>query len=196
MKRLHGKATIQTLVGVSALTTAACLVLLFAGTTPAAAQSPPLTITSSVAQNDIWPPNHNLVDVGLTVTVTETVPGCKTNPYTVEVWSTQDDVDTTSTKNFSPDAKYAGSRLRLRAERSGTVDGRVYLIIVRVTDSCGNSAQDCSTAVLPHDRSDASVVSVDNQAEAAQTYCEATGMAPPGYVRVGEPGAPVIGPKQ
>ena len=196
MKMLRGKTMIQTIVGVSAVTTAACLVVLFAGTTPAVAQTPALTVSCSVAKYDIWPPNHNLVDVGLTVTVTETAPGCKVNPYTVEVWSTQDDVDSTSTANFSPDAKYASSKLRLRSERSGTVDGRVYLIIVRVTDSCGNSAHDCCTAVLPHDRSQASIVSVDTQAENAQTYCESTDMAPPGYVRVGEPGAPVIGPKQ
>lgn len=162
-----------------------------------AAQANPLTVTCSVEKYDVWPPNHKLADVGLQVTVTDSAPGA-TPTYTVEVWSTQDDVDATSTRNFSPDAKYdpSSKKLRLRAERSGTVDGRVYLIIVRATDQYGNRAHDCCTVVLPHDRSEASTVSIDAQAESAHTMCDQTGNPPPGYVRVGEAGAPVIGPKQ
>ena len=172
--------------------------LALAGPQRAAAQVSTLTVTCSVDKNDIWPPNHNLVDVGLHITVTDTAP-CTPNQPTVQVYSNEDDQDTppTADANFSPDAKYNSSKqqLRLRAERSDP-NGRVYLIIVTVTDNCGQTAKACCTAVIPHDRSDASVVAVDTMAETAQNTCDMTGNPPPGYFPVGEPGAPVLGPKQ
>ena len=65
-------------------------------------------------------------------------------------------------------------------------------------DCAGSVAVDPAQGliVLPHDRSEASIVAVDQQAKAPQDYCEQTGQAPPGYFEVGEAGAPVAGPKQ
>ena len=38
----------------------------------------------------------------------------------------------------------------LRAERSGTGDGRVYTITYQVTDFCGNSTVASATVTVPH----------------------------------------------
>ena len=129
-------------------------------------------VVCTVEQDFLWPPNHFLVDVGLEAT------------GTVTVYSDEDDVWPASAQ-FSPDAKQNNGNLRLRSERGGPDDGRVYLII----------AGDCAlTVVVPHDFSAASVASVLAQAEAALAYWETNGVPPPSFFLVGD--GPVIGPKQ
>ena len=52
-----------------------------------------------------------------------------------------------------PDAEVlANGTVRLRAERSGGGDGRVYRITVRATDSCGNFTECSATVSVPHNR--------------------------------------------
>ncbi|MBL7064891.1 MAG: VWA domain-containing protein, partial [Anaerolineae bacterium] len=41
---------------------------------------------------------------------------------------------------------------KLRAERSGTGDGRIYTITYQVTDACGNSTIATATVTVPHSR--------------------------------------------
>ena len=98
--------------------------------------------------------------------------------------------------NFSPDAKnIAPTTLRLRRERAGDRDGRVYLIVTTATDAAGNQAYSCATVKVPHSLNAASIASVNAQAAAAMAFCEANnGAAPPGFVEIGI--GPVIGPKQ
>ena len=105
----------------------------------------------------------------------------------------EDDEMPTGDGRFSPDAKsIAAGTLRLRAERRGDADGRVYLNLGSTADSSGNVGIGCSTVVVPKEGDDPSPV--DAQAAAAQTFCSANGAPPPGYFVVGD-GA-VIGPKQ
>jgi len=158
-----------------------CLVLLLSMSALALSGNPPpppcgcdCEVVCVVERDFLWPPNHNLVDVGLEV---------DGNP-TIQVYSDEDDVWPASAR-FSPDAKLSGQDLRLRAERGGPGDGRVYLIV----------AGDCAmTVVVPHDLSAASVASVQAQADAALEYWETNGIPPPGFFLVGD--GPVIGPKQ
>jgi hypothetical protein len=144
----------------------------------------------------LWPPNHKLVDVGLHVDVHQD-PGA-THETTITVYSDEDDVWPASAR-FSPDAKLEDSTLRLRSERSGPGDGRVYLIVVSVLDT-DNATGDSHvhlcvfTVVVPHDLSAASIASVEAQADAAHDFFVANGTPPPGYFLVGD--GPVIGPKQ
>jgi hypothetical protein len=149
-------------------------------------------VSSSVAQTILWPPNHSLVNVGLTVSATD---NCSANPtIQVRVFSNEDDEGETGDGNSSPDAKdIAPNTLRLRQERSG--NGRVYLNVVTATDAAGNLGVSCSTVVVPQSQSNAAINAVDAAAAAARTFCAANnGAPPPGYVVVGD--GPVIGPKQ
>ena len=131
-------------------------------------------VVCTVETSLLWPPNHFLVNVGLEV---------NGNP-TIQVYSDEDDVWPASAQ-FSPDAKLNNGDLRLRSERGGPGDGRVYLIV----------AGDCAaTVVVPHDLSAASIASVLAQAEAALEYWETNGVPPPTFFLVGD--GPVIGPKQ
>jgi hypothetical protein len=123
----------------------------------------PPTISASVAVSSLWPPNHKLVDVGLVYNATDNSPGVTT---TVTVYSDEDD-------GATPDA--VGSLL-LRAERDGTGDGRVYLIVITATDAYGNTSQSCLTVVVPKSMSAAHIASVNAQAAAAQSACSGAGM--------------------
>jgi hypothetical protein len=151
------------------------------------------TVTSAVASADLWPPNHNLVNVGLTASSGD---NCTASPAVhVAVFGDEDDETPTGDGTFSPDAKdIAPGTLRLRSERKGDADGRVYLIISSATDGSGNSGHSCATVVVPHSQSPADEASVAAQAAAAKAFCDANGTAPAGYFVVGD--GPTIGPKQ
>jgi len=141
----------------------------------------PPSITASVSKPLLWPPDHSLIDVGLTYSATDNVAVSST---TVAVFSDEDDV-TPANGDQSPDAK----DVRLRAERNATSDGRFYLFVITSTDSSSNTSRKCVTVVVPKSMSAADVASVNAQAAAAQTACTGTGL----FV-VGD--GPVIGPKQ
>jgi hypothetical protein len=151
------------------------------------------SISTAVANGSLWPPNHNLINVGLSVGAAD---NCTGSPAVqVGVYADEDDEMQTGDGNHSPDAKnIALGTLRLRSERDGGADGRVYLLITRATDSSGNSVAACGTVVVPKSQSKADINSVNAQAAAAKAFCAVNGAPPPGYFVVGD-GA-VIGPKQ
>ncbi|HEX5731485.1 MAG TPA: beta galactosidase jelly roll domain-containing protein [Blastocatellia bacterium] len=160
----------------------------------------PPAISCNVAETQLWPPNHNLENVGLTASVTD---DCDTNIEIgggptgngVAVYSDEPDLDITGSGNFSPDAKNVGlNTLRLRSERSGNENGRVYLIVVQATDMAGNTGFCVRTVTVPHDQSKASKNSVTAQAAAARAFFLANQTPPPGFVQVGV--GPIVGPKQ
>jgi hypothetical protein len=161
-------------------------------------QNPP-SVTCDVTENSLWPPNHQLVNVGLTASVTDdcdqnVVIGGGPTGTGVAVYSDEQDLDVGS-GNFSPDAKNIGlGTLRLRSERAGPINGRVYLIVVQATDASGKTGFCTETVTVPHDQSKASKDSVAAQAAAAQAYFAIHLMPPPGFVQVGV--GPIVGPKQ
>jgi VCBS repeat-containing protein len=145
-------------------------------------QGPAINVSTSKTM--LWPPNHDLVDVGLTFSATDN--GCTGSPTTsVAVYSTEDDV-TRADGDQSPDAKGA---LLLRAERDARNNGRVYLIRVTSTDASNNTSHKCAAVTVPKSMSAADVTAVSNAASAAVAACTANGM-----FLVGD--GPVIGPKQ
>jgi hypothetical protein len=145
----------------------------------------PPDIVASVSTSTLWPPNHDLVNVGFALSVSDNSGGAVTT--SVNVFSDEDDV-TSGGGDMSPDAKnIAPSTLRLRAERDATSDGRVYLIRVLATDTSSNTSQSCLTVVVPKSMSAADVASVNAQANAVRAACMASFVVGDG---------PVVGPKQ
>lgn len=149
-------------------------------------------VTCNISTTTLWPANHDLINVGLSASATDNCPG---TVISVAVFGDEDDLEDTGDGTFSPDAKdIAPGTLRLRAERKGDADGRVYLVIVTATDAAGNVSRCCRTVTVAHDQTKASKASVEAQAAAARTYCEQHGTAPPGYFVIGD--GPVVGPIQ
>lgn len=153
----------------------------------------PPALSASVGTGSLWPPNHDLENVGLSVSASDN----SGDPVQIQVavFSDEDDV-TSAGGEMSPDAKnIAPVTLRLRSERSGNSDGRVYLIVVTATDSSNNVTRACLAVVIPKSQSGASATSVAQQAQAAVNYCQThNGAPPPGYFVVGD--GPTVGPKQ
>jgi hypothetical protein len=153
---------------------------------------PACVLTPTVTTASLYPPSHNLSNVGLATTSTGVCPANRQ----VTVYSDEDDVDPQTIGDMSPDAKnIALGTLRLRAERRDTGDGRVYLIVVRTSDGTGNGAFSCTTVTVPNGSGGPPQAAVNAQAAAAKTFCTNNGgAAPAGYFLVGD--GPVVGPKQ
>jgi VCBS repeat-containing protein len=152
----------------------------------------PPAISASLGTSVLWPPQHDLLNVGFTFTTSDNSPGTITT--SVAVFSNEDDV-TTANGDESPDAKdIASGTLRLRAERDANGNGRVYLIEVTATDAFANTSHQCVAAVVPKSLSAGDLGAVNAMASAAVGVCNSTGHPPAGYFVVGD--GPVIGPKQ
>ncbi|MGB2988018.1 MAG: hypothetical protein WBE26_19285, partial [Phycisphaerae bacterium] len=134
-------------------------------------------LTCSVSTDLLWSPDHHLADVGLTTTVSDNCdPTGAAESLVVEVWSDETEVPDTGdgTGRHAPDAKDIDTSLRLRSERRGSEDGRVYLIIGRAEDGCENVGFGCCTVVVPHDQSKAALDEVAAQAEAVLALVAST----------------------
>jgi len=150
----------------------------------------PPVLALATAMASLWPPNHDLTNVGLAVSATDN--GGGTPAVQVSVFSSEGDL-AGGAGYASPDAKdIAAGTLRLRAERSGSGSGRVYLIVVAATDAANNVSRACTTVSVPQSQSPAAQNAVAVQAAAAAQFCNANGGPPPaGFVPVG--GGPVVG---
>jgi|GEM_PF-2452210 len=147
----------------------------------------PPVVNASVTTAMLWPPQHDLVNVGFSFSATDNGGGPIATH--VDVFSNEDDV-TSAGGDQSPDAKSIGAgTLRLRAERMATGNGRFYLIRATATDASLNTSRKCVAVVVPKSLSAADVAAIDAQASAAATACTAAGL-----FTVGD--GPVIGPKQ
>jgi hypothetical protein len=150
----------------------------------------PISVTTPV----LGPPNHDMINVGLSGgSFTDNCAGATRE---ILVFGNEDDETNVGDGNFSPDANNIDiGTLRLRAERIGGGNGRVYLIVVKVTDAAGNVSVTVATVVVPKSNSKSAGDAVNAQAAAAATYALAHGGAPPpGYFVIGD--GPIIGPKQ
>jgi FlgD Ig-like domain/HYR domain len=116
----------------------------------------PPTIDVVMDRNVLWPPDHQLVEVCATVTVTDR---CDAHAaFTLESITSSEVGNSKSSGGASDDIKYAEVGTpdlcyKLRSERRGDGDGRTYVIAYRATDGSGNSADDTVRVRVPHDES-------------------------------------------
>ncbi|MFC2005974.1 right-handed parallel beta-helix repeat-containing protein [Chloroflexota bacterium] len=111
----------------------------------------------------IWPANHKMLDItimGVTDPDEDTV--------TIIITGITSDEPTASDKGsggakHAPDANGVGSNATsVRAERSGTGDGRVYVIHFTAEDDRGGVAEGSVVVKVPRDRSDKTCPAVDS----------------------------------
>jgi len=113
--------------------------------------TPPVISAISARANVLWPPNHKMAPVTVAVTasdICDTAPVCKiTSVSSNEPENGLGDGDT------APDWQITGNlTLNLRAERSGTGNGRIYTIAVTCTDTSGNPSSRNVTVTVPKDQ--------------------------------------------
>jgi len=162
-----------------------------------------VSLEQSVGKTKLWPPNHNLVDVKQSLKLGTDCDQLKgeISEWTtgVEVWSNEPEASNgnggDSSGNFAPDAKSADEVLRLRAERQGNSNGRVYLLIGYAEEEGDRLATSCEVVIVPHSNNSVSKAEVAIMASQAKYYCEQNnGTAPDGYYQHGL--SAEIGPKQ
>ena len=108
--------------------------------------TPPAINSVSASPSVLWPPNHNMRSVTVSVNVSDprdTDVSC----VIVSVTSNEPEGDN------APDWEITGDlTVKLRAERSGKGDGRVYTINVECTDDSGNSSESSVNVTVLHDQ--------------------------------------------
>jgi hypothetical protein len=109
-------------------------------------------IESAAAIPDVlWPPKHDMVAVEVSVSVSDAcdaAPTCQ-----IHLVGSNEPIDGRGDGNTSPDWQITGPlTVDLRAERSGSGNGRTYTIEVECTDASMNRAQSTVTVVVPHNQ--------------------------------------------
>lgn len=109
-------------------------------------------ITSVTTNPDVlWPPNHRLEDITVSVTASDAVtpiPACRIASVT-----SNEPEDGLGDGDTPVDIVITGGlTLKLRAERAGRGDGRVYTIEVVCADKAGNRTRGTTAVVVPTSR--------------------------------------------
>lgn len=110
--------------------------------------SPPDCASAAPSVALLWPPNHGFVDVSVLG-----VSDPDGDPVSVTITGiTQDEaVDATGSGNTAPDGEGVGTDVaRVRAERAGGGDGRVYSVAFRADDGRDGSCTGAVSVGVPH----------------------------------------------
>ena len=110
---------------------------------------PPVIHDLFVTPPVLWPPNHKMKNVDVDYTSTDNCPG----PITCNITVASDEPQSgTGNGDKAPDWDILNDHhIKLRAERAGDGDGRVYTVTVTCTDQHGNTAAGTRTVLVPHD---------------------------------------------
>lgn len=114
-------------------------------------------ITVSVSPAILWPPNHKLTTITATIRTKDNCSSGSSINYVLEsITSNEPDngLGDGDTENDIQEANYntADKTFKLRAERSGKGNGRIYTITYKATDSDGNTNTTTATVEVPHNR--------------------------------------------
>jgi hypothetical protein len=111
---------------------------------------PPVISSVTASPDTLWPPNHQMVEVQVTVAATDNLDPAPVSRITAVTCNEPADAPG---GNSPADWEITGDlTLRLRAERAGDSTSRVYTINVVCTDACGNSTTGSVDVTVPHDK--------------------------------------------
>ena len=112
------------------------------------ANQPPVCTAASPSVAELWPPNHEMVDVNVNGV---TDPDGDAVSITVTAIMQDEPVNGLGDGDTSPDGAGVGtSTAQVRAERSGTGDGRVYVISFTASDGRGGTCTGSVTVSVRH----------------------------------------------
>jgi hypothetical protein len=104
----------------------------------------------------LWPPNHEMVEVTIEANASDNSGGLVTLSAAVKSNEPQEGMgDGDQSPDWTEpiiDQASGTIALQLRAERSGSGDGRIYTITITATDESDNSSQVLTEIVVPHDK--------------------------------------------
>jgi hypothetical protein len=110
----------------------------------------PVITDVTVSKDMLWPPNHKMKEVVVGYTVTD---NCDAAPVVTLTVSSNEAEDAKGSGKTKPDWQVVDAHtVKLRAERAGGGEGRVYTITITAKDKSGNSASHDITVTVPHSR--------------------------------------------
>jgi hypothetical protein len=111
---------------------------------------PPVIISITPSKRILWPPNHKMIPITVTVKATDDS-GDKVISRIISVTSSEPE-NGLGDGDTGPDWKITGPlKLQLRAERSGSGNDRIYTITIECKDEAGNITYGTTTVTAPHD---------------------------------------------
>ncbi|MDA8082770.1 MAG: kelch repeat-containing protein [Nitrospiraceae bacterium] len=102
------------------------------------------SITGLMAEpNILWPPNHKMVNVTVNYAAADNCdqPACQISSVVSNEPISSSDYSIVDAHN-----------VQLRAERSGTGNGRIYTLTINCADTSGNAFDQAVTVTVPHDQ--------------------------------------------
>jgi hypothetical protein len=104
---------------------------------------------------NLWPPNHRMVDVAASVVAADIVDPSVSIVLTSVTSNESDDSPGGGDGHTRGDIRHADVgtpdfAIQLRAERSGAGDGRMYTLTYTATDGSGNAASISGLVIVPH----------------------------------------------
>jgi hypothetical protein len=125
-----------------------------------AKNDPPLCSQAQAVPDLLWPANHNMVSVNIAG-----VSDPDDDAFTIRIVAvTQDEpVNGLGDGDTSPDAVIQGDKVLLRAERSGTGNGRVYEVGFTAEDGYGGTCVGSVKVKVPHSKKPGALVIDDGQ---------------------------------
>jgi len=118
------------------------------------ADTTPPRITLGLSPSQIWPPSHRMTPIHATVGLSDLCSASSATLLSV-VSDEPDDAPGTADGSTLQDIQDASPGtadfdFRVRAERSDTGDGRVYLVTYRALDAAGNSSASAALVTVPY----------------------------------------------
>jgi hypothetical protein len=113
--------------------------------------TPPVIASVTATPNTLWPPNHQMVPIEVTVSVSDVCDAAAS--CHIKSVSSNEPIDGTGDGNTDPDWIITGPlSVQLRAERAGNKSGRIYTATVECTDGSGNSSTKAVAITVAHDQ--------------------------------------------
>ncbi len=115
-------------------------------------RTPPIINRLSVTPNVLWPPNHKMRAVAVQAVAADGCDAAKPSCRITAI-SSNEPVNGLGDGNTESDWKITGPlTAELRAERSGTLVGRIYTLQMTCADQAGNATVGTTTVTVPHDQ--------------------------------------------
>jgi hypothetical protein len=113
--------------------------------------TPPVIAQVTANPKELWPPNHKMVRVEVRARV---IDECGPTRWGIVRVTSNEPANDIGDGNTEQDWEIIDrDTVKLRAERAGSGDGRVYTIYVKAVDGSGNESRPASVrVVVPHDR--------------------------------------------
>jgi sugar lactone lactonase YvrE len=114
----------------------------------------PIAVSISPSRGVLWPPNHRMISVNIEISsLVVHNPTARIGINSVTIIERNKKGDNVYSENhFEPDFEITGVfSLNLRSERTGTSQGRTYLITVTAED-CSGSYNFTTGVIVPHDK--------------------------------------------